>query len=120
MSETSYLATITVRMPISMVMELDNKAGRNKNGSRKEFPDRSAALRAMISLGFQITDLLKVYNDPEKAKEFDEKLASLFQEKEYEKTLETMSEKELNAILFIAKNLKDKKIDQLVFDIKKS
>lgn len=115
MSETDFLGSITVRMPISMIRKLNSVSGK---GGR--YRDRSEAIRSLISLGGQVDDMLEIFNDPEKKLEFETKMASLFHDKSLEKTMETMTEKELNAIIFIASNLKDKKLQQLVLDIKKS
>ena len=92
MSENDFLASITVRMSVSMVMKLNNLSGKGK-----KYIDRSDAIRSLIALGCRLEDLLEIYNDPEKAKEFEAKLTHLFKEKEYSKTLETMSDKELSA-----------------------
>jgi len=112
---TLNLGTFTVRMPIKLMEELDAKSG-----AGMKYLNRSEALRSLVQLGLRVESMLEIYNDPEKKKEFEEKLANLFQDKNFEKTFETMSERDLNAVMFIAGNLKDKKIQQLVLDVKKS
>jgi len=115
MSDNNYLGSITVRLPISMVQKLDNISGK-----KKKYRDRSDAIRSLILQGSQLNDMLEIYNDPAKKKQFEEKLAALFRDKNFEQTMETMSDKDLNAIMFIAANIKEKKIQQVVLDIKKS
>jgi len=110
-----YLGSITVRMPESMLKKLDEKCG-----AGLKYRDRSEAIRSLVSLGMQVESLLEIQSDPKKKKEFEEKITFLFQENNLEKTMETMTEKELSTIIFIATNLQDKKIQQLVFDVKKS
>ena len=115
MNETDYFGSITVRMPISMIRKLASISGKGE-----KYRDRSEAIRSLIALGGQVSDMLEIFNDPEKKLEFEAKMASLFHEESLERTMETMTEKELNAIMYIASSLKDKKIEQLVLDIKKS
>ena len=110
-----HLGSITVRMPESMLEKLDDMCG-----AGQKYRDRSEVIRSLITLGMQIESLLEIHSDPKKKKEFEEKLIFLFQENNLEKTMETMTEKELSTIIFIATNLQDKKIQQLVFDVKKS
>ena len=110
-----HLGSITVRMPQSMLEEIDSQVGVGL-----PFHDRSEAIREYVSIGFQISAMIELAKDPSKKDEFEKKLAHLLNEKSYEKTLEGMSEKDLNAIIYIAANLKDKKVKQLVLDIKKS
>lgn len=115
MSDNNYLGSVTVRLPISMLQRLDNISGRGK-----KYRDRSDAIRSLVLQGSQLNDMLEIYNNPAKKQEFEEKLANLLQDKSYEKTLETMTERDLGAIILICQNLQDKKLQQLVLDIKKS
>ncbi len=112
--DTLNLGTFTVRMPIHLMQELENKSGLGL-----KYRNRSEALRSILQLGLRVDSLLEIHNDPKKKKEFEKKLAAMFQEKNVEKTLETMTDKELSAIIYIAQHLQDKKLDQLVLAVKK-
>ena len=113
--DSLHLASITVRLPISMLQELDSKSG-----SKQKYRDRSAALRSLVTLGLRVESLLEIQNDPEKKQEFEEKFASLLKEKNVEQSLEAMDETQLNSIIFIANNLKEKKVQLLLDSIKSS
>ncbi len=113
--ESHHLGTISVRMSFSMIESLDLESGKGK-----KFRDRSDALRSYISLGQQVQDMLNIYSDPEKKKEFEAKFANLLLEKDVDKTLETMEPDQLSVVIFMAKSLKDKKVQLLLDQIKSS
>lgn len=110
-----HLGSITVRLPISLIQDLDLKSG-----AGQKFRDRSDAVRTFLALGMRVQSIMDIQNNPEKSKEFQEKFASLLQENNIEKSLETMDESQLNGISFYIQNLKDKKVQQLLDDIKLS
>lgn len=116
MSEDDYyLGSVTFRVPISLLKELAAKSGRGK-----PFRDKSDAIREMTKLGLKVFDLQQAYKDPAKREELQSKINSLMDFKDMEKEMETWDENQLNAILFIASNLKEKKVQLVLDDIKQS
>lgn len=114
MSEDEFLGSITTRISWKMLQELKTKYGRGR-----KYRDRSDAIRSIIALGLRTDSMMQIMNDPEKKKEFREKFSSLLKEKDIEKQLETMNEEQLNYVVFLATNLKEKKVEQLLLELKR-
>ena len=103
------LGSITVRLPTSMIIELDSKCA---------YGERSDLIRDLITLALRVESLMKIQKDPLKKQEFEEKFASLLQEKDIEKSLETMNPDQLRGISFFLENLKNKKVQILLDELK--
>ena len=105
------LGSITVRLPTAMIEELDSKS---------DYGERSDLIRDLITLALRVESLMKIQKDPTKRQEFEEKFASLLKEKDIEKSLETMDPDQLRGISFFLENLKNKKVQMLLDELKTS
>ena len=101
--------TISVRMPTELLDKLDDEV------EEKKFIDRSKAIVKRVEDSYDLDNLMEIAKDPERQKEINEKIESMMASKSIEKTLETMSIKERNALIFYAKILNDKAITQTAF-----
>lgn len=112
MSENLY-GSITVRLTFEALKFLDENAGRGK-----KFPDKSSTLRYYFERGQQFEALLEIYNNPEKRAEFESKLSSIAKVKNVEEYIATIDDPNmLDAIAFVVKNQKDKRVQQLMLEI---
>ena len=107
-------ASLTFRLPHSLAVEIRLKAQGPK------YRDLSDATRSLVMLGLRVESLLDIQSDPEKKKEFEEKFASLLKEKDIEKSLETMDDDQLRGVSFFIENLKNKKVQMLIDELKTS
>jgi hypothetical protein len=116
--EDNYLGSITIRIDIEFLKRLDMKCGK-KHGNK--FKDRSEGVRFYIERGEQFESLLEIYNDPKKKAEFESKLSGIAKEKDLEKYLQTIDDPAfLNSIIFIAQNIKEAKVKQMILNVKQS
>jgi len=113
MSEDDFLASITVRISYNMLKDLKTKYGKGK-----KYRDRSDAIRSVIGLGLKVDSMLQIMSDPKKKKEFEEKFAFLLKEKDIRKSLEPMEADQLSAISFFIEELKNKKVQLLIDEVK--
>ena len=98
--------TISVRMPIDMVDKLDDEV------TEKQFKDRSDAIITRIQDSYHFQELMEIAKDPELQKEMNTKIKSMLANSSIEQTLETMSIKERNAIIFYATHLNNQFLKQ--------
>lgn len=110
-----HFGSITVRFPMALLEELDTKYG-----AGLKYRDRSDVIRSLIVLALRVESLLEIQRDPKKKQEFEEKFTSLLKEKDIEKSLETMDDNQLRGVAFFIENLKNKKVQLLLDDIRKS
>lgn len=115
MEENDYLGSITVRLAIKTIKKLDTKHGRGRR-----FRDRSETIRSLLAIGDKTDDLMQIYSDPKKKKEFQEKFFKMVENKKFNKSLESMTDEELGLVIFTAQNLRDKKVQQLLDTFKKA
>ncbi len=115
MTEEKLLGSITARVSFEMISFLVGISGRGKR-----FKDRSEALRHYFELGKKTEAIMELKKDPERQKEFNEKFSHLMGEQNLQKIAETMDEKEIEAAIFYLENMKSKKIQQLLDNVKKS
>lgn len=115
MSEEKLLGSITARVSFEMIKFLNEKSGRGKI-----FKDRSEALRHYFELGKKVEAIMELKKDPEKQKEFNEKFSHLMGQNNLEKIAETMDESEIDSAIFYLENMKSKKIQQLIDNVKKN
>ena len=111
MNENLY-GSITVRLTFEALKFLDENSGRGK-----KFPDKSSTLRHYFQRGQQFESLLAVYNDPEKKKEFEDKLSGIAKVKNAEEFVATLDPQMLEAVLFAGNNLKNERVKQLMLEI---
>jgi len=104
-----FLASITVRVSYSF-----RKFLKENSGQGKKFRDMSEGLRHYCELGKRTEKLIEIRKDPEKQKEFEEKLQSLMQFDNMESVLDGMSEDELDSVILLAENLKTQKVQQVL------
>ncbi len=107
------LGSMTIRLSVEMLKELDCKYGPGL-----KYRDRSDAVRGLVSLGLRVESLLEIQADPKKKQEFEEKFAALLKEKDVQKSLETMNPDQLRGISFFLEDLKNKKVQLLLEEIK--
>lgn len=113
--DTLNLGSITVRFPIELLKEIDTKCG-----PKLKYRDHSDAIRSLVVLALRVESLLDIQKDPKKKKEFEEKFASLLKEKDVQKSLEAMNPDQLRGISFFLEDLKNKKVQLLIDDLKTS
>jgi len=114
MSETDLLCNLTIRLSFQMLQAITTQVGKGK-----KFENKSDAARYYIERGQQFEALLEIHNNPEAKVEFEGKLEALLKEKQFEQVLETMDVGGLKAVQLLAKNIEDKKVQQLLLDIKR-
>lgn len=102
-----------IRLPHSIMMQIMEMSGRGKT-----FKSKSEALRVMITRGLQVEALAKIYTDPDKKTEFESKLELLVKGKNLAELAETMTVTEIESAQFVLANIKNKKIQQLILDVK--
>ena len=107
------LVSVTLRASMSLLKELNSKYGPGR-----KYRDRSEAIRSLLQLGLRVEALMEIQGDSKKKKEFEAKFISLLKEKNIRKSLEPMDQEQLNAIGFYIEFLKEKKVQQLLDDIK--
>lgn len=113
MSEDRLLAHISTRFSYFQIQEIEKECGKHKR-----FKDRSEGIRYYYERGRQFEALLVIYNDPKKKIEFKSKLNALMKEKNIEQVLQTMDIPGIETLIFVAKNIKDQKVQQLFLDVK--
>lgn len=101
-----YKCTISVRMGVSMLTKLDTDV-RNKL-----YKDRTEAIIKRIESSYTLDELMKIASNPKLQKEMNEKIKSMLSNSSIEQTLETMTVKQRNAIVFYATHLNEKAITQ--------
>lgn len=99
--------TISVRMPIDMLDQLDDEVAEHK------WDDRSQAIITRIQDSYHLEQLMEIAKDPELQSEMNEKIKTMLVNSDIEKSLETMSIKERNTIIFFAQNLNKKMLQQV-------
>jgi len=113
LSEDRLLSQISTRFTFQQIKDIEAECGKHK-----KFTDRSAGIRYYFERGRQFESLLEIYNNPEKKKEFEGKMVSIAKEKDIEKIAETMTINEIKAAKFVLVNIENKKIQQLILDVK--
>lgn len=104
--------SITVRMPVSMALKVFFSVGKGK-----KFKDKSEACRTYMLRGLQLEKLRDIGNDPEKKKKFEDLLRSVVTQKHDRRTFETMEVEDLENIIFLATEVKNKKVEQLMLSV---
>lgn len=115
MSEDRLLSQISTRFTFKQIKEIEEECGKHK-----KFRDRSEGIRYYFERGRQFEALLEIYNNPEKKKEFEKKLASIAKVKNIEMIAETMGIPEIKAAKFVLENIENAKVKQLILDVKSS
>jgi len=105
-------SSITVRMPNSMLDNLD------KMVEEKKYLDRSEAIRSLVQDGTYLAKIIQLAKDPKKSKELTKKLSQLDTIKDVKKTLETMEPHQLLLVQSLAKDIRDEKVKQTILDMK--
>lgn len=111
--EDKFLASVTVRLSMKILEQIDKVSGRGK-----KFTDKSAALRYYIERGMQFEALLTIYNNQEKRAEFEGKLGAIVKEKNMEELFETFDPEMLKSVILLAKTKLDSKYEQLMLEFK--
>lgn len=97
MSEEQYTSTISVRMPISMIKELDAVSKNCKfvlPNISKKFADRSEAIKSYISIGSFIDKNSAQIKDPQ----FVEDLNKMIQNEKYMDWMDGLSDVQLHGL----------------------
>lgn len=97
MDDDSFTSTISVRMPISMIKELDAVSKNSKfilPGVVKKFADRSEAIKSFISIGSFIDKNSGQIKDPK----FVEELNQMIQNEKYMDWMDQLSEVQLKGL----------------------
>lgn len=113
MKATKYLGSITLRFDVTELQTIDAEV------TAKKYTDRSDAIRQRYDLGKQTEALIAIQQDPEKRHEFESQLANLLKSEKVEQILDVLDENALNGVIFYAKNLKDKKVQQALLNLTK-
>ncbi len=103
---------ITIRMPVSLAQKIFSNVGKGK-----PYKDKSEACRTYMIRGLQFEELKKITNDPVKKKRFEELLKSVITEKHDRENFETMEVEDLENIIFLATQVKNKKMEQLMLNV---
>ena len=96
---------LSISIPIILIDDLDKL-------KEKEDVNMSDLVVRLIKKGIELETLLEINRNPEKKKEFEDNLKQLLSQESFEKTLETMDDMTLDAILSYASLLKDKRFKQ--------
>lgn len=107
------VANINLRVAYSLIEDAVRAV---ENG---EFDNESEYYRTAINFGNKVIALQRIKNDPKKQKEFEEKLHQLLKMSDIERTMQTMTDEQLRTVEFIAKNVREKKVQQMIIDIEK-
>lgn len=115
MNETTYLGTISVRLPVSLIEAVDKRAG-------VDFPNkqnmRSEEMRELLQLGLQVKTVMQLRKDPKQKKMFEKNVQDLMNQESVQHTLETMDDATVDAVIFYAKALKDKRFQQSIIELR--
>lgn len=106
-----YFGSVTLRFDTKELEVIDEEV------TQKKFADRSDAIRQRYELGKQTEALVKIHQDPEKRQEFESQLSNLISSDKVEQILDGLDENALNGVIFYAKNLKDKKVQQALLSL---
>lgn len=112
MSQDELKVSVTVRIPVSMVQMLDVLV------KEKKYSDRSEAIRTLIHDGIYLAKIIQVVKDPKKVKGIVKKLRDINTLQDIEQTMETMPPHQLQLVQSIAKEIRDKKVEQTLLDMK--
>lgn len=104
--------TITIRMPVSLALKIFSNVGKGK-----KFKDKSEACRTHMLRGLQLEKLRDIANNPDKKKKFEELLKSVITEKHDRRNFETMEIEDIENIIFLATEVKNKKVEQLMLSV---
>jgi len=105
-------SSVTVRIPNSMLDELD------KLVEEKKYLDRSEAIRSLVQDGTYLAKIIKLAKDPKKSKELTKKLSQLDTIKDVKQALTTMEPHQLLLVQSLAKDIRDEKVNQTILDMK--
>lgn len=111
MSHDEYKVPVSVRIPISILKELD------KLVEQKKYADRSDAVRTLMQDGTYLNKIILMVKNPKKVNEIVKKLKNIDTMKDVEHTLDTMEPHELLIVQKLALNIRDKKVQQTVLDM---
>lgn len=102
---------LSISIPIILIDDLDKL-------KEKEDVNMSDLVVRLIKKGIELETLLEINRNPEKKKEFEDNLKQLLSQESFEKTLETMDDMTLDAILSYASLLKDRRFKQDLLSIR--
>ena len=108
------IANINVRVPLSLVEDAIASVVVDKL-----FDSEAEYYRTAIQLGSKVIALDRIKKDPKKRKEFEEKLSQILTMTDIEQTMATCSDDQLRNIEFLAKNIREKKVNQMILDIQR-
>lgn len=98
---------------VRLTFDFDTYA-QSVSGKAKRFRDISACVRYYVDLGRNAEKIIEINKDPQKLKEFEDKLSHMINKENAVKVLETMNETELDAFIFQASMLKKQQIQQFL------
>ena len=98
---------IQFHLPVSIAQKILTNVGKGKI-----FKNKSEAYRTLLQRGLQLEKLRDIGNDPEKKQKFEELLRSVVTQKHDRRTFETMEVEDLENIIFLATEVKNKKVEQ--------
>ncbi len=98
---------ITVRIPLDLHRELMEESDPRKR-------DQSEIYLTLILDGKRVRQIKKMASNPERKLEFEKKLGLLIEDVRDEHTLQTMDTAELDSLIFLATQVKESKIKQLL------
>lgn len=107
-----------MKVPIHTYIDTEDLETFDRYVKEKKAPNRAEAQRFFIKKGIQFVSLLEIYNNPEQREKFEEKLKSMVKEQALEMTVETMEVSEIDAALLILANTKEKKVRQMILDVR--
>lgn len=106
MGEENYKIGISLRMPLSILTAID------KEIKAKKYEDRTEAIITKIQNSYHFEELMEIAKNPELQNEMNEKIQHMISTSSIERTLETMTIKERNTLIFFATHLNEKSLMQ--------
>jgi len=104
---------------VRLTFEFDTYA-QTVSGKAKRFKDLSACVRYYVDLGRNAEKIIEINKNPQKQKQFEEKVGHMINKDNAKKVLETMTEEELDGFIFDASMLKRQKVQQFLDMVAKS
>ena len=101
--------SVSVRITNEMLKFIEDNSGRGKR-----FKDRSAGFRYLVTFGMKAEALMNMKKDPEKWKDFENKIQEMMLKDSVPHVLEKMNDDELDNMAFYIANLKNQKATQLI------
>ena len=104
--------SISVRMPSSLIDELDQMVQEEK------FNDRSDAIVKLTRKGLDVEALIQMNKNPETKAMFEENLKQLMSKENVEQTLETFDDETLKAVLSYGTILHERRFKQELLKVR--